>query len=73
MSLEREDQRRFSVAPADERVDDMTLIITCEHCSTEVSCGGLVLLVDLNDAATEHAEVCPGEPAQDTSCRSGES
>lgn len=56
--MEREDQYRFAVAPADERVDDMSLTVTCERCSTAVSCAGLALLADLIDAAQEHAEVC---------------
>lgn len=56
--MEREDQYRFTVSPADERVDDMSLTVTCERCSTGISCGGLALLADLIDAAREHAEVC---------------
>lgn len=55
--IEREDQYRFTVAPV-EPVDNMSLTVTCERCGLPVTVGGLALLADLNDAATEHAEVC---------------
>lgn len=55
--IEREAQYHFTVAP-EEDIDNLSLIVCCERCGSELFCGGLATLADLIDAASEHNERC---------------